>query len=323
MGLDATAVYDPMALSAAFSFIGVGNATVAAFGGAENVRWDNSVKYVYQYGPAHAAAMYTSGGEDTAMFGGGYGFDAGATWRGFSVDAVYAMQKSAILTSWLPYSTSTTIAGTCNATGAGGGNVCPGPGFINGTVTDNEGWSVMGKYTHDFSGRDEGQGAKLSFFTGYIHIQLTDPRQQVASGSHTLGGYELYWANNQPFAPGSARILQTAWAGARYELPSGMSFAAAYYYVNQQAYLTSAAPGSNNCAAVTATNRNTQAFVGFTTGNNCPGDMNMGSFLVDYPLDKHFDVYSGINYSTISGGLTSGFLSNNNTAFLSGLRLKF
>ena len=314
LGMDATAVYDPMALSAAFSFIGVGNATVAAFGGAENVRWDNSVKYVYQYGPAHVAAMYTGGGEDTAMFAGGYGFDAGVTWRGFSVDAVYGMQKSAILTSWLPYSTSTTTNGTCNATGTGGGTVCPGSNFIDGTVTDNEGWSAMGKYTHEFNGGNEGQGAKLSLFTGYVHIQLTNPQQAVATGSHTLGGYELYWANNQPYAPGSARILQTVWAGARYELPSGMSFAAAYYYVNQQAYLTNAAPGSNDCAAVTAANR--------TTAANCPGDMNMGSFLVDYPLNKHFDVYGGVNYSAIGGGLSSGFLNSSNAVFLTGLRLK-
>ena len=321
LGLDATAVYDPMALSGAFSLIGGANASVAAFGNAEEARWDNSVKYVYQYGPVHAAAMYTNGGEGTAMFGGGYGFDAGVTWRGFSIDAVYGVQNSAIYTLPIPYATSG--IGTCNATGAGGGNACPGANFINGAVLDEEGWSVMGKYTHDFSGKDVGPGARLSIFAGYVHMQLTDPHQLVASGSRTLGGYELYSVNNLPFAPGSARILQTSWAGARYELPSGMTFAAAYYYVNQRAYLTNAPSGSNTCAAVTATNRNTQAFVGFTTGNNCPGDMNMGSFLVDYPLTKHIDMYGGINYSAMSGGLTSGYLNSSNTVFLSGLRVKF
>ncbi len=322
LGLDATAVYDPMVLSGAFSLIGGANASASAFGNAEEARWDNSVKYVYQYGPVHTAAMYTNGGEGTAMFGGGYGFDAGVTWRGFSIDAVYGMQKSAIYTSPVPYSTSGAI-GTCNATGTGGGNACPGANFINGTVLDDEGWSVMGKYTHDFSGMKEAPGAKLSLYTGYVHMQLTNPHQLVASGSHTLGGYELYLSNNQPFAPGSARILQTAWAGARYELPSGLTFAAAYYYVNGQAYLTNAAPGSNNCAAVTAANKANPAFVGFSTGGNCPGDQTMEAFLVDYRFNKHIDIYGGVNHSQITGGLTSGYLNSGNTVFVSGLRVKF
>ena len=322
LGLDATAVYDPMALAGALSLIGGANTSVSAFGNAEEARWANSVKYVYQYGPAHAGAMYTSGGEGTAMFGGGYGFDAGATWHGFSVDAVYAMQNGAIYTSPVPYGTSG-AAGTCNATGTGGGNACPGNNFVNATVLDEEGWAVLGKYTDKFGGANEYPGAKLGLFAGYAHMQLTDPHQQVAAGSNTLGGYELYSVNNEPYAPGSARILQIAWTGARYELPSGITFAAAYYYVNQQAYLTSAAPGSNNCAAVTATNRTNPAFVGFPTGINCPGDQKMEAFLVDYPLSKHIDVYGGINHSAITGGLMSGYLSNNNTVFVSGLRVKF
>lgn len=321
LGLDAIRDYDPMVLAAGFSLIGGANASVATLGNAENARWDNSVKYVYKNGPMHAGAMYTWGGEGTAMAGGGYGFDAGATWRGFSVDAVYGMQKSAILTSLIPFGTSG-ASGTCNAMG-GGGNACPGTNFINGTVWDGEGWSVLGKYTHDFGGGDKSPGPKLSVFAGYVHIELTNPDKLVASGSRTLGDYELYFANNQPFAPGTARILQTVWAGARYELPSKVSFAAAYYYVSQPAYLTSAAPGSNDCAAVTAANKANPAFVGFTAGMNCSGGISMAAFMVDYPLSKRLDVYGGVNYSTISGGFTSGYLNDSNTVLLSGLRLKF
>ena len=43
--------------------------------------------------------MYAAAGEDTAMFGGGYSFDAGAAYRGFSVDAVYARQMRTVGTS--------------------------------------------------------------------------------------------------------------------------------------------------------------------------------------------------------------------------------
>jgi predicted porin len=79
----------------------------------------------------------------------------------------------------------------------------------------------------------------------------------------------------------------------------------------------------NNCAAVTAANKQNAAFVGFSNGCNCPGDMNMGSLLVDYRLTKHIDVYSGASYSAVSGGFRSGYLNDNMTVLMSGLRLKF
>ncbi len=56
---------------------------------------------------------------------------------------------------------------------------------------------------------------------------------------------------------------------------------------------------------------------------NCSGDLNQGSFLVDYTFNKHFDVYAGVTYSEISGGLASGFLQSNDATFATGLRLKF
>jgi len=318
---DAISVYDPMGLAAAFSLIGSAGGAAAGFGTTEPTRWDNSAKYLYQYGPVHAAAAYSTGGEGTAMIGGGYGFNAGAAYRGFSIDAVYAVEKSIVSTSPIGYGISGAL-GTCNATGVGGGNACPAGNFLDGTVTDSEGWSVMGKYAYSI-GEGAGPSSKLSFFAGYVHTALTDPHQAVANGAATIGGYELFYANNAPIAPGGFRILQTVWAGARYELPSGLSFATAYYYQNQNSFLTSAAAGTNTCAYITAANKANPAYVGSTAAGNCAADLSLGSFLVDYQFDKHFDLYSGINYSQVSGGLGSGFLSNNMTAFVSGLRLRF
>ena len=116
---DAISVYDPMGLSAAFSLIGSAGGAAAGFGTTEPTRWDNSAKYLYQYGPVHAAAAYSTGGEGTAMIGGGYGFNAGAAYRGFSIDAVYAIEKSIVSTSPIGYGISG-VLGTCNATGVGG-----------------------------------------------------------------------------------------------------------------------------------------------------------------------------------------------------------
>ncbi len=124
--LDAISVYDPMGLPYAFSLIGYSGGTAAGIGNTETGRWDNSAKYVYQWGPAHAAAMYTDGGQDTAMFGDGYGFNAGAAYRGFSLDAVYTKENSAVSSSSIKPSAT-----------------CPGAGCVGnvlaGTVTDGEG----------------------------------------------------------------------------------------------------------------------------------------------------------------------------------------
>ncbi len=319
--LDAIGVYDPMGLPYAFSLIGYSGGTASGFGNTETGRWDNSAKYVYQYGPVHAAALYTAGGQDTAMFGGGYSFNAGASYNGFSADAVYARVHSAVSSTTIGYATSG-AAGTCNATGVGGGNTCPSGNLLNGVVTDGEGWSVMGKYTYSF-GEGKDPASKLSVFAGYVHTQLTDPGDPVGAGARTIGGYGYFYLNNTPYAEGSSRILQTAWTGAKYQLPSGLSFTAAYYRYTQAAYLTSAASGHNTCAYITAANKANASFSGFPTASNCAGEVNEGAFLIDYPLNKHFDVYSGVSYSVNAGGLSSGYLNNNMTTFASGFRLRF
>ena len=318
---DAIAIYDPTGLTAVFALIGSAGGTAAGFGTTEPGRWDNSAKYLYQYGPVHAAAAYSTGGADTAMFGGGYGFNAGAAYRGFSIDGVYTIEKSIVSTAPIGYGILG-APGTCNAAGTGG-TPCPTGNFLNGTVSDSEGWSVMGKYTYSL-GEVESASPKLNFFAGYVHTQLTDPHRTVATGAPTIGGYELFYVNNQPYAAGSARVLQTVWTGARYELPSGLRFAVAYYYVNQGAYLTAATPtGTNTCAYITAANKANPAYVGNPAAGNCAADLNMGSFMVDYQFNKHLDLYSGVNYSQVAGGLGSGFLSSDMAVFVSGLRLKF
>src|SRR5262249_48972769 len=67
LDLDLMGNYDPMGLSYAFSLIGWSGGAGAGVGSTETARWDNSVKYLYQYGPVHAGAMYANGGDDTAI----------------------------------------------------------------------------------------------------------------------------------------------------------------------------------------------------------------------------------------------------------------
>ena len=51
--------------------------------------------------------------------------------------------------------------------------------------------------------------------------------------------------------------------------------------------------------------------------------MNAGSFDVDYHFLKKFDVYAGVMYSEVEGGLANGYLHNTNWAPTAGLRFRF
>ncbi|MGO8954105.1 MAG: porin [Rhodomicrobium sp.] len=265
--LDSLAAYDPMALSYAFSLFGY-SGTGAGSGSTEAARWDNSVKYVYQYGPVHAGAMYSSGGDGTGLYGTGYGFNVGGAYKGFSADGVYTKENAAV-----------NLLTTANDT----------PGNpLSAAISNNETWSVMGKYTYDFGGgfKDEGPGSKLTFFAGYEHIDQSNSNDPV---SEAAGGYAINPDNNY-FT--KDKILQFAWTGAKYELPSGWSFTGAYYYVDQSAFV------SDNTKICTA---------GGATRLQCAGTYNQVSFLIDYAFNKHFDVYTGVTYAIAADGLAAGF----------------
>ncbi len=94
--LDAIASYDPMALSYAFSLLGFSGGAGAGIGDTETARWDNSIKYVFTYGPFHAAGMYADGADDASIQKNAYGADAGVNYKGFSIDAVYEKENGAV-----------------------------------------------------------------------------------------------------------------------------------------------------------------------------------------------------------------------------------
>jgi predicted porin len=312
--MDAIAQYDPQGSAPGFSLIGFSGVT--AGGGATQVgRWDNSLKYVYQYGPVHAAAMYTNGGQDTSLQGGGYSLNLGGTFKGISIDAVYAKERGLVSASSLTLATSGAV-GTCNATGVGNGNVCL-SNQVNATISDTETWSIQGKYTFELGGggyKDDGPGAKLTVYGGYENITFSNPQDKVENGSTTIGGYVIVKATNDSF--GTDRKLQVYWTGAKYELPSGWSFTGAYYRYYQDPFLSGAT--RQTCATTSAA-----VTTGIKVGSNCSGDLNSMSFVADYQFNKYFDVYAGVNYSNASGGLVSGFLNDNVTNVMTGVRLKF
>ena len=186
---------------------------------------------------------------------------------------------------------------------------------LTGNFQDNTAWTIAGKYVYDFGG--DRKGEKLTLFAGYQHIVTSNPGDpiNINASNTTIGGYELFFASNaaanQVFT--TDKILQVEWVGAKYELPSGWSFMGAYYHLSQDAFTRLGVI----CAA------GTPPATGVATVSNCAGDTNTASFFVDYAFNKHFDIYVGVTYSDVSGGLASGFLATGSTLFTTGTRLKF
>jgi len=277
--------FDPQGLSYAFGIIGY-SASFSGSGDTEAARWDNSVKYVYQYGPVHAGAMYSDGGAGTGIFGKAYGFDLGGAYRGFALDAVYQRETDVVSASAASLTT------------------------LKAVISDNQSWSVQAKYTYEFAGgfKDEGPCAKLTFYGGYENISFANPDPNPATfiGQATIGGYIISAVTQNPYQ--TDKVLQLAWTGAKVELPSGWSFIGAYYHVKQNAFLgTVSAPAAGT----------------IQTKANSAGSYNDGSFVIGYRFTKHLDVYIGINYSALDGGLASGYLNDNQTTVVTGMRLSF
>ena len=321
--LDVASAYDPQARSYAFSLLGWSSSLVGS-GISEAARWDNSVKYVVQYGPFHAAGMYAQGGPETGFFGSAYGGNAGVIYGGFSIDAVYQRVDGGVQLSAL---TAGPATGTQSA-------FAPPANYsttaLNGLITDSDSWSVQGKYSFEFGGglKDGGlkddliPGSKLTLFAGYEEIHYfnsSQARDREYIGQSAIGGYLIgqlpaiagVSKASSLYFYGSTRELQIPWVGARYSLPSGWSFTGAYYYLNQPAFSS------------TSVLSNPQAGSPNQQKAYNAGTVNDGSFVVDYQFNKHFDVYAGVNYSVIDGGLASGYLANNNTSVITGARLKF
>jgi predicted porin len=311
--LDGIAAYDPMALSYAFSLLGY-SGTNGGAGSTQAARWDNSAKYVYQYGPVHAAAMYSTGGVDTGIFGNSYGFNVGGTYKGFSLDAVYTKEHGAVnlQTAVNDIAGSTTLAAN---------------------ISDNTAWSVMAKYTFALGGgsvasayptkaaKAETTPDKLTLFAGYTNISQANPNSPVLSGD-SAGGYILSITGTLPDnnAFTTSKVQDFYWIGAKYELAWGLSFTGAYYHVNQNSYSADSAP----CTA------------GGASKTDCAGTFDQVSFMTDYIVTKHLDLYAGITYGKVTNGLASSFpgtpgakfgfagtgTSVDTTAAMTGLRIK-
>jgi len=324
LGVDAMLAYDPAAGAYSFSYIGY-NGLMAGGGATQDTRWDDALKYRVTYGPVHFGAMYKfadgKGGCYSASavwtassctpespHNDAYGFDFGGVYGNLSADVVvqHVNQAISVLNPLLgPTSLTQPFQSTTNSINS---HPITGPNLIGtnnteyGIVTDNTSVMVGAKYSWD----------PFKFYGGYAHILQLNPERPLGVGATAQGGYLLSGVENNNLD--SPKIVQVAWTGMRYAFNSQTDFIFSYYHVWQNDFRV-----PRTCVPVT----NMRAA--------CAGTLDEVSAYIDYHVTKRFDVYGGIAYSQVTGGLAIAiphgpgvpYYHDNNIAPTVGVRYTF
>jgi len=296
--LDALAQYDPQVLAYAFSHLGYSGFNAGA-GSTQAGRWDNSIKYAYVNGPVRLTGMYSNGGLDIGILHRAIAADAGVTFQGLSVDFVYENEDGAV-----------NLRSSFDNSGV---NPLPTPGLAA-YISNDTSYNLMAKYTVEFG--DAAAKDKLTAYAGYSRIRKANG--QYEAGAEAEGSYPISVGINI-VTPAEYNM---EWLGARYAMSSGWNFSGAFYHINQNSWAI--AGGSNATPG--------EAAIGCSgAGLLCAGDFYEASGVADYVINKHYDLYGGINWSNVTDGLANGFVgttvgtsgSETQTTVMVGFRVKF
>jgi predicted porin len=284
---DAVAKYDPMGASQAFSVIGFSGAA-AGGGDTEDRRLDQSLKYVLASHGLHLGAMYkfngTNGSAATATE-----FQLGGEFAGLSADVYYLYIKDAIGAAAL---SAAQVAGL-PALGYSSSN------SLAATISDNTTVALTAMYSLPAP-----QLGSPKLYAGYEHILFANPTNPLAAGYVDEGGYILAFVNNAAFP--KQKLLEIFWTGLKLTFAKNFDVIGAYYGYRQNSFAT----GTNvRCS----TNQNAA----------CSGTLNAGSVAVDWRMSKRFDVYAGAMWSSVSDGLSNGYLQTSTIDPTIGVRFKF
>jgi predicted porin len=269
--------YDPLSGSNAWSVITFSGANGGG-GSTEDRIYDNSLEYRVNVGPVRLAveAQLGNGGNNTGT-GNAYEGNIGFDYMGLSMDFLGGHISDAVSIG-SPLTTSQVQQAAAQGLAMGNGQIAA-------TISDNTVFQVGVRYTI----------GPWKLFGGYEWIQEANPQNALAAGSNTLGGFILVAPNNTNFP--SDKILQTAWVGARYSITPALDITGAYYHEWQNTFATSAMTLSQ-CSALGSSNA------------SCSGTLDAVSLVVDWRFARHMDMYAGIMYSQVEGGLASGFIVN-------------
>jgi predicted porin len=281
--------YDPMGASQAFSVVGL-SGTAAGGGDTEDRRFDNSAKYLGQWGPVRFGALYQFNGHSGGV-GNAYNFDLGFDYAGFSVDGYYLKKNQAIATVALSAAQVADLQNPALPTYVPGYTVS---NSLSATISDNTVYAIMAMYSWQY----------WKFFGAYEHIQYANPSNLVSAGTDTIGGYVLAFVNNAAFP--DDKILEVYWAGAKWSITPTFDLTAAIYGYHQNAYATGADAGCS-------TNMH----------GSCSGTLAAYSLAADWHFTKRFDAYAGAMWSGVKDGLANGYISTTTIDPTIGVRFSF
>jgi len=307
LSADLTSQYDAFAGSYAFSALGNSSTFVAGTGDTEMSTYNMSVKYLVSYNRFHAGVATQIGGfSQNNNAESAYQLGLGGDFGGLSVDALYSYAKDAVTLS--------------NYTSG-----APTPDTLKATLADVSAEVVAAKY----------KWRALTVYGGYEYARLTSPSDlfgaTATANGQTLtlnGGYPAVVQANTYVNP---KVLQVAWLSGKYKIFSSLDFDAGYYYIDQNNFTNTTTKynigGSSTKAGIGCGPNLNPAIPGSTPqGSNaaaCAGSENVVSAMLDWRVLKRLDLYTGVMYSVVSGGLANGFIQNNNTAFTTGVRVAF
>jgi predicted porin len=169
------------------------------------------------------------------------------------------------------------------------------PTDLKATLSDNTAGAAMAKYRYNIA----------TVFGGVEYILFRPPTDAYPNGFRTLGGYTVLPGDVNSTGYTINKILRPSWTGVRLDIRDDLALAGAYYHYWQNDYSTSA------CTE------------GGLSSSHCHGTENAVSVMIDYRPTRRIDVYAGVMWSQVTGGLASGYLNHVNLAPTAGVRVQF
>jgi predicted porin len=288
--LDTVNAYDPMGGSYAFSVIGW-SGKVAGAGGTEDARMGTGVRYQDQVGHIRGSVMVQAGGYDLnngsdSMFQLGLGGD----FDKLSVDAVYSHITDQV--NLATYNGPVPIGLPSDA--------------LKATLSNNDAFMLAAKDSWN----------QWTFYGGGEWIRYSDPSNTHAGGFTNIGGYPVFGESITSTAYTVPSNFYAFWTGAKYAINDRLDVTGAYYLYYQPSFNH---PG-DSCAAA---GKNALGISVGTASNRCTGYENAFSAMVDYRPLKRVDLYAGVFYQRVSGGLATGYLEADQFAPTVGIRVRF
>lgn len=170
---------------------------------------------------------------------------------------------------------------------------------LRATLSNNSAIMLTAKYNFD----------RLTVYGGYEHINYLPPSRGTTAPFYGVGGYyfsyvviNAYTADPESYI-GGPKLHNVFWTGFKLAVSNQIDLIGAYYHYLQNDY------SGTGCST--------------SAHPSCSGQLNAFSGAIEWRPVKRLDVYAGVMYSQVIGGLANGYLKNTNVSPTVGLRLRF